>query len=442
MTNEFAQPFLRLPPSRYHFTRFGTLGEYTKFLGSLDIGLAPLLPTEYNRCRSDVKFLEYAAHGVPGIYADLEPYRETVVPGQTGLLYRTQEEFFQALNLLAGDALLRRRIRENAHTYVDKHRLLSDRVSERLDFYRSLLPIPPRGAELPAEVVAAATRDGNYLQLRPQAPERTLVELIQAPASAEGAQRLARVVEEHPNWQPALQELGRMYNDLRDHRQALGFLQRALVGNAYSARTHAEVGRSYFMLNNPGEALRYLEKCLELNSLYYPGWQYLLRLLALTKSPVGRLWAERALEVHPRNFALALLGARLYPGAEVVAVLDRLLDRFAPTLSAEERPQAAVAFSQAIMELAGPLLGAPSAADLLRRACEVFPHSARLADMLGYALFIAGQPEESRRHFHRALEIRRTAGVYHAEFPKEDGRVHFWQFAENIQRALAEQETK
>src|SRR5262249_26967473 len=46
MTNEAAKPFLQLAPHRYHFTPFGSLPEYLRFLRSLDIGLAPLLPTD------------------------------------------------------------------------------------------------------------------------------------------------------------------------------------------------------------------------------------------------------------------------------------------------------------------------------------------------------------------------------------------------------------
>jgi len=37
MTNDFARPFFHLPESRYHFTNFGTLPEYLRFLDSLDI---------------------------------------------------------------------------------------------------------------------------------------------------------------------------------------------------------------------------------------------------------------------------------------------------------------------------------------------------------------------------------------------------------------------
>ena len=73
MTHASAQPFLNLPGERYYFQQGGILDEYMEFLGRLDIGIAPLLPTEYNRCRSDVKYLEYAAKGVTGIYSNIGP---------------------------------------------------------------------------------------------------------------------------------------------------------------------------------------------------------------------------------------------------------------------------------------------------------------------------------------------------------------------------------
>jgi tetratricopeptide (TPR) repeat protein len=436
MTNEFAQPFLRLPPDRYHFTRFGSLTAYFQFLQALDIGLAPLLPSAYNRCRSAVKFLEYASRGVPGLYADLEPYRETVEAGKTGLLYRNQQEFMQALDRLTTDALLRRRIREQAHAYVSQHRRLADHIGQRLDFYRRLLPGTPRGVELSADVLAVAVRDGNYFQLRAQEPERTLQAAAQGAGTVENAQKLKQLLDQYPNYLGALQEQGRILNDLRDNRLALVHLERARALNPSSARTLGEIGRSQFVLKNVTEARQILEKALELNPWYYPGWLYLFRLLALTKSPDGPPWAERAHQLHPRNYNLALAGARLYPGLEAIAVLHRLVDLYAPTFTVEEKPAATIAFSQAILEIAGPQLAMPQAVALLRRACEVFSQSARLADLFGYALHLAGQCEESDRQYMRALEIRRLDAIYRAEFPKEDGRFYFWQFAEHIVKNL------
>src|SRR5262249_58233502 len=98
MTDEVARSFVRLPPGRYHFRRPGSLAEYLSFLRGLDVGLAPLLPSDFNRARSDLKYLEYAAHGVAGVYADLEPFRGSVRDGETGLLFRTGPEMLRHLD--------------------------------------------------------------------------------------------------------------------------------------------------------------------------------------------------------------------------------------------------------------------------------------------------------------------------------------------------------
>jgi tetratricopeptide (TPR) repeat protein len=437
MTNEFAQPFLRLPPERYHFTRFGSLASYFQFLHALDIGLAPLLPTEYNRCRSDVKFLEYASRGVPGLYADLEPYRETVEVGKTGLLYRTKEEFLGGLDRLAGDALLRRRIREQAYAYVSQNRRLVDHIGRRLDIYRGLLPGAPRGVELKPEVLAAAVRDGNYFQLRAQEPERTLQAAAQTAGTVEHAQKVHGLLGLYPRYLGALQELGRILNDLRDYRQALEYLERARTLNPHSARTLGEIGRSHFALKNVAEARQILEQALELNPWFYPGWLYLFRLFALSRSPDGFPWVERARQLHPRNYILALAGARLHSGLDAIAVLHRLIDEHAPTFTVEEKPAATLAFGQAVLEIVGPQVATPEAVALLRRACEVFPQSGRLADLFGYALHLAGRLEESDAQFMRALELHRLDTIYRAEFAKDEGRSYFWQFAEHIRKNVS-----
>jgi tetratricopeptide (TPR) repeat protein len=438
MNHEFARPFLQLPAERYHFTKFGALAEYLRFLPRLDIGLAPLLPTDYNRGRSDVKFLEYAAHGVAGIYADLEPYRDTVIDGETGLFYRNEKELLRCLDRLAGDAALRDHIRTQAHAYVSSQRRLVDHVGRRLDFYRSLLASAPRGGPVDDALLAEAVQDGNYYQLRPQQPEQTLIAALQSSAGADARSLLTRLVQQYPNYLPALQNLGKLLNDGRDYQAALQVLEQARAVNPRSARTLCEIGRSRFLLQDGAGARQYLETALEINPFYYPGWQYLLRLLTLHRTPDGPRWAEQARTRFPSCYALAWAGTGTYAGAEGVQVLRETLEGYATGFKPEEMPDAALAWGQAVSEIAGPRLAAPEARALLQRGCEVFPQSARLANLLGLALHLAGEEEASQVHYRRALALQRTATLYRNEFPKDDGSVHFWQFAEHIHKWKAE----
>jgi glycosyltransferase involved in cell wall biosynthesis len=52
----------------------------------LDLILAPLAHNDFNRAKSNIKFLEAGYLAVPGVYADLEPYQATVTAGVDGFL--------------------------------------------------------------------------------------------------------------------------------------------------------------------------------------------------------------------------------------------------------------------------------------------------------------------------------------------------------------------
>jgi processive 1,2-diacylglycerol beta-glucosyltransferase len=51
-----------------------------------DLGIAPLTDNTFTRCKSDIKFLDYALLGIPGIYSQVEAYRQSVHHGETGWL--------------------------------------------------------------------------------------------------------------------------------------------------------------------------------------------------------------------------------------------------------------------------------------------------------------------------------------------------------------------
>jgi GT2 family glycosyltransferase/glycosyltransferase involved in cell wall biosynthesis len=89
-----------------------------------DVAVAPLRDTEFNRYKSDLKFLEYAALGLPSVYSDREPYA-TVGDRRTGLkVSDATEAWIDALTALAGNPELRESIAEEAFREVTSARLL------------------------------------------------------------------------------------------------------------------------------------------------------------------------------------------------------------------------------------------------------------------------------------------------------------------------------
>ncbi len=121
---------------------------YQDVLRRCDVALLPLEDTEFNRCKSDLKFLECAAHGV-AVLASPTAYSETVADGETGLLFRSPEEFARGLRRLLEDTGFRRAIAARAYEYVGRHRLLSLHAGDRVDWYYSLRDrLPELNAEL------------------------------------------------------------------------------------------------------------------------------------------------------------------------------------------------------------------------------------------------------------------------------------------------------
>lgn len=83
-------------------------------LMGLDCAIAPLADTEFNKCKSPLKWVEMTAFGWPVIAQDMTPYKEHIQNGQTGLLAGTKEEWILALNQLYSDTNLRLKLRFSA----------------------------------------------------------------------------------------------------------------------------------------------------------------------------------------------------------------------------------------------------------------------------------------------------------------------------------------
>jgi glycosyltransferase involved in cell wall biosynthesis len=96
-----------------------------------DIGIAPLADTAFNRCKSSIKTLDYAALGLPMLASDREAYRGSLADGPGGwLLPDDQSAWFVALSRLVRDGALRRRMSEAARTAFARATLAAQ-ASER-----------------------------------------------------------------------------------------------------------------------------------------------------------------------------------------------------------------------------------------------------------------------------------------------------------------------
>lgn len=93
---------------------------YPAAMSNFDIAIAPATNSGFFRGKSDLRFLEAAALGIP-VVADPLVY-PTIEDGVTGLHARTPAEARAAVEALAGDGELRSRIGDAARSYVREHR--------------------------------------------------------------------------------------------------------------------------------------------------------------------------------------------------------------------------------------------------------------------------------------------------------------------------------
>ena len=111
---------------------------YQKVLHGSDISFLPLRDTAFNRMKSDLKFIESAAHGAVAL-ASPTVYEATMREGETGFFYRSPSEFREKLAALIENRELRLKVAQQAYEYVKRERLLSSHYLERLEWYRELV---------------------------------------------------------------------------------------------------------------------------------------------------------------------------------------------------------------------------------------------------------------------------------------------------------------
>jgi len=422
MSDEHARGFIRLPVHRFRFVPRGSWTDYRDFLQTLDIGLVPLVPSPFNLGRTDLKYREYAAHGVAGVYASEGPYPHTVQPGDTGLLYRSPAELCACLDRLVGDEPLRKQLRQRAYDTVRQDQQSQD-VQPRLDWYRSLCT--PKNSELPSTLTQSAHREGNYWSFVPSEVEQT-VALAFRESLADEKVALLEAQRDHL---PAIRAR------VRQHlvRQQFESAGRLLAVLPETPTMLADVAQVVFSQGEVAQARQKLERALALNPSYFTAWNMLIRLLDREDPVAAALAAQRAHRNQPRNYMVALATLKYVDPDTAWAVARTLLERFAPTFDPAEMPYAASAFGRVFQELANQ--GLTRAVDTLRIACQVFPDSARLHDLCARSLHPS---VEANQHWQRAMELDRAATLHQLDFATEEEAPLIWSIADYVRRHRGE----
>lgn len=83
----------------------------------LDMGLAPLRDTKFNRCKSPIKFYEYAIAKVPGVYSPTV-YHQRGFDGKFGMEATDEEDWYRTMKNMVISKEIREDIISGAYGYV------------------------------------------------------------------------------------------------------------------------------------------------------------------------------------------------------------------------------------------------------------------------------------------------------------------------------------
>lgn len=102
-----------------------------------NVAMAPLLPNDFNKSKSDIKFLEYSVFGFPGVYSKSHAYN-LVKHNETGIIAEP-ETYGDAVAGLLDSPDLRHTLRQGAYDYVMTSRTLDRRAGDLVDLVESVM---------------------------------------------------------------------------------------------------------------------------------------------------------------------------------------------------------------------------------------------------------------------------------------------------------------
>jgi glycosyltransferase involved in cell wall biosynthesis len=112
--------------------------KYPQFMEDTDFMVVPLRDNVYDRCKSEIKFLEASAAKRCGVWQNIRQYAACIEHGKTGFLAETKEEWYKYIKILTEDKKLRNQMAENAYKSVEKDWTIQQHINDYADFFRGL----------------------------------------------------------------------------------------------------------------------------------------------------------------------------------------------------------------------------------------------------------------------------------------------------------------
>jgi len=138
--------FFRVPPNRREFYGFTKdFVEYAANLSHIDIGLAPLEDNLFNKCKSDIKLLEYGVLNIPVIASYVGPYQKAIDDGFV-LKAMNPKDWIKQIRKLVSDEAYRKKWSKKSRELA-LSRLLPDHIEERIRIYEEVIASKKNVAE-------------------------------------------------------------------------------------------------------------------------------------------------------------------------------------------------------------------------------------------------------------------------------------------------------
>lgn len=144
--------------------KWAKIDKYPKMLADLDfdIGMAPLVDNAFNRGKSNLRWLEYSALGIPTVASNVGHFAQTINHGVDGLLSATPEDFEANLRLLISDRRLRGKMARDAYFRIATDFNVDNVVKK---YVKTLEEVIERGPVKKAPQTDSETDLGNAAKL-------------------------------------------------------------------------------------------------------------------------------------------------------------------------------------------------------------------------------------------------------------------------------------